>query len=355
MNFIKTILAWIYKAVIVTRHRLYDWGVFKSFSFDIPIVCIGNITVGGTGKTPTAEYLLTELSSEYTIALLSRGYGRRTKGYREVTTSDNYRDVGDEPLQIKLKYPEITVIVAEDRVAAVERIQKEHPEVNLIVMDDGFQHRRLKAKVNVIIVDATRPISRDSMIPKGRLRDVRSRLREAHFFIVTKCREDMSPLDKRLWCKELTTYAYQKVYFSKIRTLDAEPLFYFAERERVDYGQQAIIVSGIGNARPFVHTAGKLFNEVETFTFGDHHDYTAEDLRSIYDCLKRHPRAIILMTEKDAVKLRRAHRLPEAMRRAMYYLPIEMCFIEGPDHDFTRYLIEDINHKEQEFEKDKRK
>ena len=111
----------------------------------------------------------------------------------------------------------------------------------------------------------------------------------------------------------------------------------------------------IGNARPFVRTAGKLFNEVETFTFGDHHDYTAEDLRSIYDCLKRHPRAIILMTEKDAVKLRRAHRLPEAMRRAMYYLPIEMCFIEGPDHDFTRYLIEDINHKEQEFEKDKRK
>ena len=350
MKTLKTILSWIYKLVIVIRHRLYDWGLFKSFSFDIPIVCIGNITVGGTGKTPAAEYLISQLGTRYQIALLSRGYGRSTKGYREVTTRDDYGDVGDEPLQIKLKYPSVTVVVSEDRVAAVERIRAEHPEVNLIIMDDGFQHRRLRAKVNIIIIDASRPIDADRMLPLGRLRDVKSRLRAAHFFIVTKCPDTMSPLDKRLWCNNLRKVAYQKIYFSRISHLGIEPLFRFEERQRVDYGQQAILVSGIGNARPFLTSAGKLFNEVATFTYGDHHDYTAEDLRDIYECLKRHPRAIILLTEKDAVKLRRAHRLPEMMRRAMYYLPIEMTLVEGPDHNFIPNLIEEIDHVEQTFE-----
>ena len=150
MKFIRRIISWIYTLVIVIRHRLYDWGVFKSFSFDIPIVCVGNITVGGTGKTPTAEFILTSLANHYTIAILSRGYGRTTKGYHEVSTNDSYSDVGDEPLQIKLKYPNTVVVVSEDRVAGIERIRKEHPEVNLIIMDDGFQHRRVKAKVNVL-------------------------------------------------------------------------------------------------------------------------------------------------------------------------------------------------------------
>ncbi len=335
--------------MIVIRHRLYDWGLFKSYSFDIPIVCIGNITVGGTGKTPTAEYLISQLGARYNIALLSRGYGRSTKGYREVSTKDNYGDVGDEPLQVKLKYPSTVVVVSEDRVAGVERIREEHPEVNLIIMDDGFQHRRLKAKVNVIIIDASRPIDADKMLPLGRLRDVKSRLRAAHFFIVTKCPDTMSPIDKRLWCNNLRKIAYQKVYFSKITHLNVEPLFHFDERQRVDYGQQAILVSGIGNAHPFINSAGKLFNKVATFTYGDHHDYTADDLREIYECFKQHPRAIILMTEKDAVKLRRAHRLPEAMRRAIYYLPIEMTIVEGPDQNFIHYLVEDIEHVEQEF------
>ena len=133
MKFIRRIISWIYTLVIVIRHRLYDWGVFKSFSFDIPIICVGNITVGGTGKTPTAEFILTSLANHYTIAILSRGYGRTTKGYHEVSTNDSYSDVGDEPLQIKLKYPNTVVVVSEDRVAGIERIRKEHPEVNLFM------------------------------------------------------------------------------------------------------------------------------------------------------------------------------------------------------------------------------
>ena len=346
MKFIKTILSWIYTLVIVIRHRLYDWGVFKSCSFPIPIVCIGNITVGGTGKTPMVEYLLSQLSARYTIAILSRGYGRRTRGYREVSADDSYLDVGDEPLQIKLKFGNTLVVVCEDRVEAIERITKEHPEVNLVIMDDGFQHRAIKPKVNIIIVDSTRPIDRDRMLPLGRLRDVSSRLSAAQFFVVTKCSEEMSPLDRRLWRNKLRKIAFQKVYFTGIKECNIEPLFHFDEREEVNYGQHAILMSGIGNPRNFARRAEQSFYVVDKAVFSDHHRYTTEDLKAVYAKLRKNPRAIVLMTEKDAVRLRRATRLPEALRRAMYYQPIEINFIDGPDRDFIGNLIAEIENKE---------
>lgn len=355
MKFLRRIISWIYTVVVVIRHRLYDWGVLKSQSFDIPVICIGNITVGGTGKTPMAEYILSSLEGHYTMALLSRGYGRRTKGYREVSTNDSYLDVGDEPLQIKLKFPESVVVVSEDRVAGIERIRQEHPEVNLIVMDDGFQHRKVKAKVNIVIVDSTRSIFTDHMLPYGRLRDVRSRLSAAHFFMVTKCTDEMTPLDKRLWHNNLRKVAYQRVYFSNIATLDIEPLYAFDDRDRPYLAQQAILVSGIGNPRPFVREAGTRFTIVDTLLFADHHKFTADDLRRIYASLKEHPRAIILMTEKDAVKLRRA-RMPEDMMRAMYYQPIAMSLVDGPERDdFVATLIAEIEYKERDTRKVKNK
>ncbi|MBO7185581.1 MAG: tetraacyldisaccharide 4'-kinase [Alistipes sp.] len=345
MKIVRGILSGIYAAVIATRHRLYDWGVFKSYSFDIPIVCIGNITVGGTGKTPTAEYLLAELAAHYKIAILSRGYGRTTKGYREVTVEDNYLEVGDEPLQIKLKFRDTVVVVAEDRVEAVQRIRREHPEVTLIVMDDGFQHRKLRAKVNILLVDSTRPIESDNLLPLGRLRDLKSRLSAAHFFIVTKCSDEMTPLDKRLWHNKLRSIAYQKVYFSTIVSRRIEPLFYFEDREEVNYGQQAIVLSGIGNPRPFMREVGNRFNVVGKLIFADHHRFNADDMLQLYNMHQQYPRAVIVMTEKDAVKLRRA-RLPESLMRMMYYQPINMTLVDGPDQDFVGNLISEIEYKD---------
>ena len=341
-----TILSWIYGAVIAIRHRLYDWGVFRSYEFDIPIVCIGNITVGGTGKTPMAELLIGQLMDTYTIALLSRGYGRRTKGYYEVTTADNYLNVGDEPLQVKLKYPDSVVVVCEDRVAAIRRIRQEHPEVNLIIMDDGFQHRRVRAKVNIVILDATRPVKSDRLLPVGRLRDLQRRLKAAHFFMVSKCSESMTPLDRRLWRNELRSIAYQKVYFSHIVPLSIEPLFYFEDREEVDYGSQAIILAGVGNPRPFIREISVRFNVVDKMIMPDHHRYTLTDIERLQEKLRRHPRAVILMTEKDAVKLFRSRNIPEPVRRAMYYQPIETQLIDGPDKDFIGNLKQEIEFKD---------
>ena len=351
MKPILTLLSWIYGAVISIRHRLYNWGVFKSFKFDIPIVCIGNITVGGTGKTPMAELLIGELSSRYNIALLSRGYGRRTKGYYEVQTTDYYLNVGDEPLQVKLKYPDAVVVVSEDRVAAINRIRAEHPEVNLIIMDDGFQHRRVVPKVNIIILDATRPVESDYLVPRGRLRDLKSRLNKAHFFIVSKCSEHMTALDRRLWRNKLCSLAYQKIYFSHIVPKDFEPLYYFEEREDVDYGCQAILLAGIGNPRPFIAEAQVRFNVVDKLILPDHHVYNKADMQRLSEMLKRHPRAIILMTEKDAIKLFRVRGIPEQLRRAMFYQPIETAFIDGPDKDFIGNLIADIEFKYSEDDK----
>ena len=282
-------------------------------------------------------------SKYYNVAILSRGYGRRTKGYREVQVNDNYADVGDEPLLLKLKFSENVVVVCEDRVAGIERIRKEHPEVTLIVMDDGFQHRRVKAKVNIILVDSTRPIEGDSMLPLGRLRDLPSRLSAAHIFIVTKCSESMAPIDKRLWYNKLRSIAYQKVYFTRIKSPMIEPLFHFEEREEVNYGQRAILMTGIGNPRPFIADAESKFNVVDKLIFRDHHDFTAEDMRKLYDKLRNNPRAVVIMTEKDAVRLRKA-RLPEQLMRAMYYQPISMKFVEGPDLDFVGCLLEEIRH-----------
>ena len=342
MKLLKTILSWIYGAVIALRHRLYDWGIMRSYQFDIPVVCIGNITVGGTGKTPMAEMLIRELMDSYTIAMLSRGYGRTTKGYREVSTSDSYLKVGDEPLQVKLKYPDAVVVVAEDRVAAINRIRQEHPEVNLIIMDDGFQHRRVRAKVNIVILDATRPVKSDKLLPLGRLRDLKRRLKAAHFFMVSKCSDQMSPLDRRLWRNELRTIAYQKVYFSHIVPMNIEPLFYFDDREDIDYGMQAIILAGVGNPRPFIRDVSVRFNVVDKMIMPDHHRYTREDMAHLMDKLRRYPRAIILMTEKDAVKMGRAEKIPAAVRRSLYYMPIDITFIEESATDFLQKIEEDV-------------
>ena len=254
--------------------------------------------------------------------------------------------MGDEPLQIKLKFPDVVVVVSEDRVAGIERIRKEHPEVNLIIMDDGFQHRRVRPKVNIIIVDSTRPIDSDNMLPLGRLRDVRSRLRKGHIFIVTKCSENMSPLDKRLWINKLRSVAYQKIFFSNIEPLGIQPIYNFPDREAPYYTQQVILVSGIGNPRPFIREAETRYTVVDKVILPDHHSFTAEDLKCIYAKLNEHPRAFVLTTEKDAVRLRRA-RMPESMMRVMYYQPIAMYLVDGPErHDFVSSLISEIEYKE---------
>lgn len=334
------LLSYIYRMVIAIRHWLFDINVLKSQKFNIPIICVGNITVGGTGKTPTAEMIIDTMKPTYKVALLSRGYGRRTKGYREVTMDSSYRDVGDEPLQIKLKFPDVLVVVCEKRVEAIRRIEAEHPEINLIVMDDGFQHRHVDPRINVVVLDYTRPVFEDDFLPVGNLRDNLNSLYRAHYFIVTKCPEDMQPLDQRMWRKDLQLVAYQKIYFTRVVPTAAVPLFQTPNHLRE--GDEVIVMSGIGNPKPFIKSVRKHYNVVANLVYPDHHVYTVEDIEKIVSHIKQHPNAMLLTTEKDAVKLRRSRRVPDLMRERLFYQPVKVEFLEGSDENFFETLKSDL-------------
>ena len=334
------LLSYIYRMVIAIRHWLFDINVLKSQKFNIPIICVGNITVGGTGKTPTAEMIIDTMKPTYKVALLSRGYGRRTKGYREVTLDSSYRDVGDEPLQIKLKFPDVLVVVCEKRVEAIRRIEAEHPEINLIVMDDGFQHRHVDPRINVVVLDYTRPVFEDDFLPVGNLRDNLNSLYRAHYFIVTKCPEDMQPLDQRMWRKDLQLVAYQKIYFTRVVPTAAVPLFQTPNHLRE--GDEVIVMSGIGNPKPFIKSVRKHYSVVANLVYPDHHVYTVEDIEKIVSHIKQHPNAMLLTTEKDAVKLRRSRRVPDLMRERLFYQPVKVEFLEGSDENFFETLKSDL-------------
>ena len=343
LNFLLAPAAALYKVGIMLRNSLFDKGLLKSERFPIPIICIGNITVGGTGKTPMAELVIDYMSQMHNVALLSRGYGRRTKGYREVTVDAHYRDVGDEPLQIKRKFPETVVVVCEKRAEGIRRIQAEHPEIDLIIMDDGFQHRRVEAKINIVMVDATRPVQYDRMLPLGTLRDTLSSLHRAHYFVVTKCPATMTPLERRLLHKTLVQYAYQRIYYTRFESFSPQPIFPAeAQHEPLGADRPVIALSGIGNPKPFLDTLRAQFKLVDAVTFEDHHVYRIGDMRRMAALLKRHPGAVIVTTEKDAVKMLRPDRIPAEVRSALYYQPINISFIEDSAADFLQKLEKDV-------------
>lgn len=338
----KFIIASLYKAAIQLRHTFYDRGLIKINKFDIPVICIGNITVGGTGKTPMTELIVSHFSASRKVAVLSRGYGRRTKGYIEVAGTSHYRDVGDEPLQIKLKYPQVLVVVCEKRVEGIRRIQAEHPDVELIVMDDGFQHRKVEAKINIITVDANRPINEDKMLPAGSLRDTPEALDRAHYFVVTKCPMSMTPIDRRLMRKTLIHYAYQKIYFTRNTNYRPEPLFAHADAMEINSSTKVIAVSGLGNPYPFIDSIRNNYNLVDQIIYNDHHVYRMRDLEQMQQMLAKHPDSVIIITEKDAVKLRVPSKIPPELRKKIYYIPIQINFIDEPVSNFLKQLDNDL-------------
>ena len=282
--------SWLYKMAVLFRHQLFDWGILHSEKFDIPVICIGNITVGGTGKTPLAEMIVDYMSQTHRVALLSRGYGRRTKGYREVAATDHYRDVGDEPLQIKRKFPDVCVVVCERRADGIRRIRTEHPEVDLIVMDDGFQHRYVEAKINVVLIEA----------------------------------------------------AYQNIYFTRMEAFRPQPVFGEAPAEGFDPGTEVILMSGIGNPAQFVRGASACYRVVGELRFEDHHVYRVKDLKTLAGLIAQHPAAMVLTTEKDAVKLAGRGKVPAEIRSRLFYQPINISFIDDSATDFLQNLEKDV-------------
>ncbi len=343
MGLLKEIAAGLYGAGVAVRNRLYDLKILRSKQFDLPVVCVGNVAVGGTGKTPTVEFIVKTLSSQYTIAVLSRGYRRRTKGYIEVKVNDSFLNVGDEPKQIKRKFPNTVVVVCENRVKAIERIQAEHPEVNLVVMDDGFQHRSLTPKVSIVLSDYNTPPFRNKMLPAGTLRDAPSQLYRANILLITKTPKTMSPIERNIAQKELKPYPYQSFFFTDIKQGNPRPIFSDVAADTVVRGSKVVALSAIANPERFHETLESRFDVVEKITFGDHHTYKVRDIKHISDVVKAHgENTIVITTEKDGVKLTSRKYIPEELQRRLFVLPIEINFRDGNEAQFIEKLNYEI-------------
>jgi tetraacyldisaccharide 4'-kinase len=335
-------LALLYGAGVSVRHKLYDWGWRRTHSFDIPILCVGNLTVGGTGKTPVVEMLVRGLGGEFNIAVLSRGYGRCTKGYLEVMPGMPYRQTGDEPKQVKRKFPEVVVVVCERREEGIERIREEHPEVNLIILDDGFQYRGVEAWVNIVLVDYTRPVWADHLLPWGSLRDTLSQMPRAHYVLFTKCPADMNALDRRIARKSLKLFPYQGLYFTHTSQGALVPAFAEGAHKVPHPGGQVIAMSGIGNPAAFEQGLAAGYDVVGALRYADHHPYRTRDLRDMQSELDRFPRASIVATEKDAVKFTGSSQVPAEIRERLFYAPVRVVFDENCEDDFFKKLKNDL-------------
>ncbi len=353
-TFFLKIASLLYGAVISVRNMLFDKEFLKGKKYDIPIVCIGNITAGGTGKTPAVEFVVSHFSQRHNVAVLSRGYGRDTKGYRVVDVDDNYRDVGDEPLQIKCKFPHIPVIVCEKRTVGIERLLDEFPDVDMIIMDDGFQHRWVKPYLNIVMIDSTRPVYKDAFMPLGQLRDSLDSLVRAHIFIFTKCPSNISQLDMRLLEASLNKKPSQATFFTRPSYLETRAVVGAVPVVLPMYSN-VIAMAGIGNNEVFYNELRSRYNVVETLSFKDHHKYSAADAEIIGEALERNPDAFIVTTEKDAIKLFSCDEIPATLRSQMFYECVGMEFVPLPNSNSEKTkaaLCERLNNEIDKFNDD---
>ncbi len=221
----------LYGLVTFIRNLLYDYNIIKSFEFPIPIISVGNITVGGTGKTPHVEYLVKLLKDEFNVAVLSRGYKRRTRHFILAGTDSGVEDIGDEPVQIKQKFPDVHVAVDRKRVNGVQQLMTKIPDLDVILLDDAYQHRRIKPGLSILLIDFNRPISKDRLLPVGRLREKAYEKRRANIILITKCPDRMKPIERRLIVKESSLYAFQHLYFTRLEYREPVPVFIDASPE----------------------------------------------------------------------------------------------------------------------------
>ena len=362
----------IYRIILSIRHFLFNKGWKKSFKADVPTICVGNITVGGTGKTPHTEMILRILlhSDEWAysdLAVLSRGYKRKSKGFQKVGRDGTALQFGDEPLQIAKKFPSVTVAVDKDRVegcrflAHPEQLQtdkkarkcldKNFPAANLIVLDDAFQYRRLQADINIVLVDYNRPVQKDKLMPWGKLRDLPSRLKAADFLIVTKCPTYLDEWEKGKWAQQLGVDNYstatctgvrklrkgkekvQTVLFSSIGYEPMVPVFPEEADSRFTYAQRLILFTGIAKDTPLRAYLSDKYREVKRFSFPDHHKYSNGDIAKVARAVQAYPTACVATTEKDAQRIVDTKKVPGTLRERLFQVPIQVDFLSPAEKE----------------------
>ena len=341
MIVIKYILNYIYVITIYIRNLLYDIKILKSKEYDIPIICIGNLSVGGTGKTPHVEYIIRLLKNKK-ISILSRGYGRVTKGLINVKCDASFLDVGDEPLQIKQKFPNCNVICCENRRKGIEHILKKFPETEAIIMDDGFQHRSVKAGLNILLNNYNNPIYLDRMMPLGTLREQTSAIKRADIIITTNYNKDLCQ-NREMIIKKLNLFSFHQVFFSSIKH---KKIISAITKEEINLTDDINItlVTSIADTRELIYYLNKKNLNINHLRFNDHHRYNKKNIDYIlkrFDSLKS-TKNIILTTEKDEVKL---NYFKEEFRKInLNIIPIEVI-IEDKKRFDNQIITYVENHK----------
>lgn len=301
-KFFRKLLLWpfatVYALVVSIRHRMYDSGTLKSRSFDVPTLCVGNLRVGGTGKTPMTDYLVGKLKKQYKVAVLSRGYKRRTKGFVLASANSTTRQIGDEPKLIKNLHPDVMVAVCEDRAHGIEKIMAADPSVSLIILDDAFQHRAVRPTVSILLSECGKLYMHDSVMPVGHLRDLKSRAAKADIIAVTKCPPDAKPIDLRLIYREMNMKVYQRLVFM---TLRSDPPVSLTDRSEAVKGAKIAVTTAIASSGNFVGGLEKNYDVVRKFIYKDHYNYTKNDILHMFRQMGKDE--ILVCTAKDAVKI----------------------------------------------------
>ena len=340
--------SWLYGGGVWLRNKLFDWRFLHSRSFDIPVICIGNLTVGGTGKTPHTEYLIRLLQQEgLNVAVLSRGYKRKTKGYILADTGSNASQIGDEPYQMKKKYPQARIAVDANRCHGINQLQHlDNPPVDAILLDDAFQHRYVKAGLNILLTDYNRLFTEDALLPAGRLREPASSKNRAQIVIVTKCPADIKPIDFNITAKQVNLYPYQQLYFTQIRYGVPTPLFpEVIGSDNVSNAlsgeEHVLLVTGIASPQPLVEEVNLYAKQVKLLPFADHHNFSAKDLQLIEKEFARMQgyRRLIITTEKDAARLKGHPSLSNELKSYIYVIPIEIEFLLNQQESFNQNII----------------
>lgn len=340
-------LSWFYGLGVGFRNMLFEMGILKSRSFKVPVISVGNITVGGTGKTPHVEYLVRLLKNHMKVAVLSRGYKRKTHGFVMASANTTMREIGDEPFQMKQKFPDITVAVDKKRTKGIEKLMsgKYVEGIEVVLLDDAFQHRYVKPGINILLVDYHRLVIYDELLPSGRLREPVKSKDRADIVIVTKCPTDLKPMEFRVITKAMHLYPYQQLFFSTHEYDKLKPLFPEKQGERPEElsslkGKNILLLTGIASPEQMLQDLQTYTDKIQPLSFSDHHDFNDKDIERINETFDSLPSPkLIITTEKDASRLTIAKGLSDEVRQHLYVLPIHIKILLDQEEQFNKKIL----------------
>ncbi len=328
-NILLAPLACLYQGITGLRNRLFDMNILKSVKFDFPVICIGNLSAGGTGKTPFTAFITRFLLPEYRVAVLSRGYKRKTKGFQLADAASKASIIGDEPYELKRKFPDVCVAVDEKRVHGIEKLREDQSDIQVVLLDDAFQHRAIKAGLNILLTDYNRLFTNDYQLPYGMLRESRKGYKRADIIVVTKCPETISENEISDIRNKIKPLDGQEMYFAGLVYSDIYQLFKPEFRLKINelHGREIILMTGIVSPEPAMNYMTGCGTKVELMQFPDHHFFTADDYRKLMSKSKNEK--LIVITEKDAARIVTDENFPTELKEKIYVLPVEITIFQN--------------------------